>query len=761
MSTQFNQKERVVLFGVYLAALIILQLLLPIESQLFSTSGLWFWSALLVLLLNRFVSQPYFTSPKDALSNSIASLATILPLLATSTIEDSSLLYWNTALVGTGVILAFAVLAMLLGYSEKQRLKDIATTLTWIVGRLGSSKLLFSAIFFLSLHAFHKNVEEVVLLSVVWILLVLAQPIEHFIVFCKKVLSIWSDAVAEPDLIGRVELRREPGIATIKLSVDQFPNVDNLVLMPINNDRAHLGVVLDNYRLSNALWTRVLVLAESIAKKDVTCGWGAENTAIRCSLNQINGNCVDSAILEKRKDLIGSVIERSDINLIQIEQYRDDASLAEGRLLSLKINGSDVLYQIINGETRSEALEESNIHGFTTIEARKLGRWNEESRQFEAVQWVPNIYAPAFAVSPSESVEFQREFVGHLPNTDYGIAVNAHKLVTHNTAILGILGSGKTSLALELIKRMIEDNIKVWVIDITGQYEPALRNLIHETKQTLADNCITEAIKTTTNVGKQNKADGGNHIAFASAFQSHFQAFMNDLGWRLRVFNPGNYQVTEQTSGWSTENAGINSMTSSQITRIVAEEMLKYLQNEMSTDARVCLVLEEAHSLVPEWNSVAYDEDKQATNGTAKAILQGRKYGFGCLLITQRTANVTKSILNQCNTIFGLKVFDATGIDFLSNYIGTDYANVLATLPDRQCVAYGSALNAQFPLIIELNDREVFDSEFSITNSSYLSPTSDDEEHEEKVGSNEKSDEASLGQEEDSDKPASVDDIPF
>ena len=74
---------------------------------------------------------------------------------------------------------------------------------------------------------------------------------------------------------------------------------------------------------------------------------------------------------------------------------------------------------------------------------------------------------------------------------------------------------------------------------------------------------------------------------------------------------------------------------------------------------------------------------KAATAATARAILQGRKYGMGCLLITQRTANVTKSILNQCNTIFAMRMFDDTGRDFLSNYIGSDYAKILPSMEAR------------------------------------------------------------------------------
>jgi DNA helicase HerA-like ATPase len=121
--------------------------------------------------------------------------------------------------------------------------------------------------------------------------------------------------------------------------------------------------------------------------------------------------------------------------------------------------------------------------------------------------------------------------------------------------------------------------------------------------------------------------------------------------------------------------------------------------------AKVLLVFEEAHSLIPEWNSVASDGDKNATNGTAKVILQGRKYGLGSLVITQRTANVSKSILNQCNTIFALRVFDDTGKSFLENYIGKDYADTLATLDERHAIAIGKGLRLKQPVILRLNER--------------------------------------------------------
>jgi len=41
--------------------------------------------------------------------------------------------------------------------------------------------------------------------------------------------------------------------------------------------------------------------------------------------------------------------------------------------------------------------------------------------------------------------------------------MNVQQLVTHNGAILGILGAGKTFLALELVERMLLEGIKVIV----------------------------------------------------------------------------------------------------------------------------------------------------------------------------------------------------------------------------------------------------------------------------------------------------------
>ena len=214
------------------------------------------------------------------------------------------------------------------------------------------------------------------------------------------------------------------------------------------------------------------------------------------------------------------------------------------------------------------------------------------------------------------------------------------------------------------------------------------------------------------------KDEGGNHLAFRDGIKAKINDFMaDDEVSQVLVINPEKYPVTKQTTDGKSSNYGkppydltpFADLTAAEITRIISEESLNYCKTSYaggSLGARLLLVFEEAHTLIPEWSSAANDGDRNAANGTARVILQGRKYGLGSMVIAQRTANVSKSILNQCNTVFALRVFDDTGKQFLENYVGRDYAALLPTLEERHAIVSGKALALTCPIEIALNDKD-------------------------------------------------------
>jgi DNA helicase HerA-like ATPase len=118
------------------------------------------------------------------------------------------------------------------------------------------------------------------------------------------------------------------------------------------------------------------------------------------------------------------------------------------------------------------------------------------------------------------------------------------------------------------------------------------------------------------------------------------------------------------------------------------------------------VVLEEAHTVIPEWNFIGA-EDKGAhalVNAIGQIALQGRKYGVGFMVIAQRTANVSKTVLTQCNTIVAFQQFDRTSGEFLSNYMGKEMVEALPMLRPRNAIAVGKAFRSGLPVIFRVPD---------------------------------------------------------
>lgn len=147
-----------------------------------------------------------------------------------------------------------------------------------------------------------------------------------------------------------------------------------------------------------------------------------------------------------------------------------------------------------------------------------------------------------------------------------------------------------------------------------------------------------------------------------------------------------------------------NTSASLEYTKWFFDILFKIAKKHKNFGKRVCVVLEEAHTVVPEWNFVGIDEKggRSLVNCIGQIALQGRKYEVGFVVIAQRTANVSKTVLTQCNSIVAFQQFDKTSTEFFSNYMGTDMAEALSNLKPRQAVAVGKAFKANMPIIFQV-----------------------------------------------------------
>jgi DNA helicase HerA-like ATPase len=210
-----------------------------------------------------------------------------------------------------------------------------------------------------------------------------------------------------------------------------------------------------------------------------------------------------------------------------------------------------------------------------------------------------------------------------LPGTEFEVRLKGvSSLVTHNTAILGILGVGKSSLAFELVERILAEGIKVICVDVTGEYEEALSPFIDREKQQRAEEVLLAATTNGKTNYQRNVEEGGSRSAFAAKLGELIAKFLgpqNETA-RLLVINPAQFDVWRQDSKMFDNRASMASVSAAEITQMVAEASLEAVTElGIVNSARLCVVLEEAHSLVPEWNSTIAEGDRTASNGTSRA----------------------------------------------------------------------------------------------------------------------------------------------
>lgn len=769
MNINLSQNQRIIVAFSYLVILFALFKIVggTIGDLAWNTntdSSIWFYSGAFMIILGAYIVEPFFTKPSDAIANSTAVLIALFGLSNKQDLFGYSFIFYYAV-----SILVFGIITIILKDAKTDFWRKTGKALYWFVENFGASKVIFSVVYLSASYSYFALPEKIIAfigIITFWICLTFFDVIGVIVEKISRLVKYLGNKIG--DELGQAIGCENPLLYKVEIDYTKHGSkpvkYGDLVALETSVNVGSIGMVVDTKYLLNKRWLSIYLLQDENGdilkinlkdKKLITepkSIFAKENLVYLLDVSvleeTLKTKIENNPLYKDREQFIGYVSSGSNINTLNFSIVREannlEQKISEGAILKTLIYGQETLYQVINGNAKEEHLENFDRHGFIIGVARKLGKYKKDTKDLDVSKWMPSIFSPLFyafsgSVSDERVKEIAQNSIGRLPDTDLEIPLkDINSIVTHNTAILGILGIGKSCLAYELIKRVAEKQVKVICIDITNEYKKEIPAYLSETTALLADdenafNSINAKYdyihkeNENTNKEKQNHEKSGNLNEYKEAIHKDLCQFLFgadsvpeskafETTKQVRIYNVDYHKASRgEKIGF---NVNTTDLTQAEKTRVVAEELFKILMKIPLADekkAKVLLVFEEAHSLIPEWNSVASEGDKNATNGTAKVILQGRKYGLGSLVITQRTANVSKSILNQCNTIFALRVFDDTGKGFLENYIGEDYADTLATLEERHAIAIGKGLKLKQPVIIQLNDRD------NIINSSSVS----------------------------------------
>lgn len=665
--------------------------------------GVWFQFALLLVVLGSFFLEVHLTKPNDVIINSIAVLVTLLALS-----DRKDFIGWRTMVIISSLLLILSLVSLILWNKEESEFSwrnKIAKVFYNTSTFAGQGRLFFSIIFILAIASYYPTKSDAFFkLLFFWGFITIIGPsglanlVDRYVILFRK---------GKIQDVGTIIGILSPNIVFAKLNENMKINKYDPVVIRLStsDQKKEIGFILGDYLLQDKKWIRIVTIdsiesfkseSEIIEKDSVFYKRGS---VYKVNEDEIPDALKENYIWKNRKDIVGIIAQGSNIGEIFFEVIaRSEIKIEEGILLRAKIEDKEVIYQITNGITGKETLEKESESGFVKGVAQQLGIWNDRSAGFDRYGWVPSLNTILYLVKSEEKVEFTLDkgelLLGYIPDSQYPLVYKLDDLISHHAAILGITGSGKTWLAYTLIMQMIEQKIKVVCIDFTGKYKEDLKPL------------NPDILVPKDTIEKANKALEGIEDLRSSqpAYKqkiAKIQGYLNDVVEKF--MGKDNYLAIFELPDIS------NTFSILEFTQLFLQGIFNYARKQPE-NKQICLVLEEAHTVIPEEATLGIGGDFGRSKGIVGKIsqiaLQGRKYSVGFLVIAQRTANVTKTVLNQCNTIISFNAFDNTSLLYLRNYLGENMVNAIPNLKEFQAVTVGKAFKSKNPVIVQVEKRE-------------------------------------------------------
>ena len=675
------------------------------------------FSAIVALIINMFLAG-FFETPRDVMASALNVAILMAPYLR------GNIVWIHVLFIYAVLCFVLATTAIALYDPENNSKKNsISNFLKHMATIMGDSKLLFGLAIMGILISFYNN-ENIMfyVVTLAYVLILSSKPIQKFLyVSVSFVYSLFiSKHLDLQEPIGKMVAVQSKDTFIIDLIDSKKRNqplkmFDFVEFRHGADDNMFIrGFVIDRYALDSQ--QQIKVLASTNNSQDVKNSLYENNIVYKSKPGSITDK--DKEVLV---NFVGTVGEGSDITKIRFE-YSPNRPLTTGSLLSVSVKSErtneNVLYQVTQAVTEIKKLDNRNETGLIVATATQLGVWRTERRNFENYGWVPPINSKVMLAKDvvGPTAELGELEIGKIENTDFRVLVNINDLVTHHFAILGTTGTGKSVFARDMIKKISKNNIKVFCIDFTGEIKTKINcldlglnevfevNYINVNQYGLnSQNPITptqghliEHIEHYI-LRKDIKLDRAEtdyvhdlEIKIIEHIKSKIKNFVSNEINNICLFELQDISNTELTLEY---------------TKFLFKALFSLAKDEgLFKDKKACIVLEEAHTVIPEWN-MSGGTDKissKLTNTISQIALQGRKYNIGLMIIAQRTANISKTILTQCNTIISFKQFDNTSRDFLINHFGEEFVKSLPSLKFRQAVIAGKALISDMPIMFKV-----------------------------------------------------------
>ena len=140
--------------------------------------------------------------------------------------------------------------------------------------------------------------------------------------------------------------------------------------------------------------------------------------------------------------------------------------------------------------------------------------------------------------------------------------------------------------------------------------------------------------------------------------------------------------------------------------RVTLEVLQRYRRQNNGATLPTVLVMEEAHTFIKRYNADTENENATAmcTKVFEKIAREGRKYGLGLVLSSQRPSELSPTVISQCNSFLLHRLSNDRDQELVGKLVPDNLRGLLRelpSLPSRNAILLGWA--SELPVMVRMN----------------------------------------------------------
>lgn len=218
-------------------------------------------------------------------------------------------------------------------------------------------------------------------------------------------------------------------------------------------------------------------------------------------------------------------------------------------------------------------------------------------------------------------------------------------------------------------------------------------------------------------------AEQENASQFVDFLVSRIRTLLSDTRMRSIISNTDSISLDDWLSAYLGDNEASNGsvtvidlslvpaevvhIITAVIARMTLESLQRYRKLNAGKTLPTVLVMEEAHTFIRR-----YSDDSENQNSAAiccqvfeKIAREGRKFGLGLVLSSQRPSELSQTVLSQCNSYLLHRISNDRDQDLVHKLVPDNLRGLLRdlpSLPSRNAILLGWA--SELPVLVQMNN---------------------------------------------------------